>query len=487
MAQKIKWKRGISRKETPIRSEMIATGASKYVNKLIGVDNNNFLFLFKEDKGSAYFDINQIILMGKRISELINNNQNFIESHAEELRSSCQNLVKVAKTVGGKCDTKSKIEDLKIYFNDFLEAHFKFSAYMMIPIAIEEVIGRKVREQLKLNDKIGKDGEKLDYYLTKLLTPEKLPETNKEIRDLFRIVENIRKGNRKNSKSLIKLHWEKYRWLSVYSPDVKPYTLDYFDGKVKELLETKSLDNNFKNEDSEWSFDRVVDKLGLEGEILSLIKMLRKYVYLRTYRVEQLTKAYFYIQPLFQAISTKGDISLYEFCLCSLAELDTFLKGGNLPRTSELKERRNAYLYIIKGGKFTSFTGKEATITFESEVKERKVKSGRVKELKGTSVSMGIGEGPARIILDVKKLGSFCKDEVLITMMTNPDYVVVMNKASAVVTEEGGVLCHAAIVSRELGIPCVVGAKNATKVIANGDYVKVDADKGLVSIIQKVK
>lgn len=65
--------------------------------------------------------------------------------------------------------------------------------------------------------------------------------------------------------------------------------------------------------------------------------------------------------------------------------------------------------------------------------------------------------------------------------MTNPDYTILMNKACAIVTDEGGVTCHAAIVSRELGIPCIVGTKNATQILHNGDLIKVDAVQGIIT------
>jgi len=68
--------------------------------------------------------------------------------------------------------------------------------------------------------------------------------------------------------------------------------------------------------------------------------------------------------------------------------------------------------------------------------------------------------------------------------MTMPDFLSVMAKAAAIVTDEGGVTCHAAILARELHKPCVVGTKIATQVLKNGDYIEVDAVKGVVTVIK---
>ena len=100
--------------------------------------------------------------------------------------------------------------------------------------------------------------------------------------------------------------------------------------------------------------------------------------------------------------------------------------------------------------------------------------------VKGLGVSPGKGSGRARIILDVEGIKDFQEGEVLVTEMTTPDWVTAMKKASAIVTDLGGKTCHAAIVSRELGIPCVVGTEVATKTIKEGSIITVDGQRGLV-------
>jgi pyruvate,water dikinase len=75
----------------------------------------------------------------------------------------------------------------------------------------------------------------------------------------------------------------------------------------------------------------------------------------------------------------------------------------------------------------------------------------------------------------------------MVAVTTHPDYLLAMKKAIAIITDEGGVSCHAAITSRELGIPCIVGTKIATKVFKDGDLVEVDAEKGIVKILEKAK
>jgi pyruvate,water dikinase len=97
---------------------------------------------------------------------------------------------------------------------------------------------------------------------------------------------------------------------------------------------------------------------------------------------------------------------------------------------------------------------------------------------RGEPVGSKIGQGRAHVIMDVKEIGRFRSGEVLVTEMTDPDWEPIMKIASAIVTERGGRTCHAAIVSRELGIPCVIGAEGATQKIQSGQEITVDCSQG---------
>ncbi|MEM4588244.1 MAG: phosphoenolpyruvate synthase, partial [Nanopusillaceae archaeon] len=108
-----------------------------------------------------------------------------------------------------------------------------------------------------------------------------------------------------------------------------------------------------------------------------------------------------------------------------------------------------------------------------------KKKTGKIL-LKGIAASPGIGKGKVKIILGPQDFNKFQKGDVLVTKMTNPDFEPLMAMASAIVTDEGGHLSHAAIVSRELGKPAVVGTREATKILSDGTFITVDGTRGIV-------
>ena len=100
--------------------------------------------------------------------------------------------------------------------------------------------------------------------------------------------------------------------------------------------------------------------------------------------------------------------------------------------------------------------------------------------VRGLAASSGRATGAARILASADEGDDLVTGEILVAKMTSPDWVPTMRRASALVTDGGGITCHAAIVSRELGVPCVVGARNATTVLRDGEVITVDGAKGEV-------
>mgnify|MGYP001579924274 FL=1 len=109
----------------------------------------------------------------------------------------------------------------------------------------------------------------------------------------------------------------------------------------------------------------------------------------------------------------------------------------------------------------------------------------QLETLNGTCASLGTATGPVRVLTTLESISTMQEGEILVAPMTRPEYVPAMKKAIAIVTDEGGITSHAAIVSREMGKPCVIGTKNATKVLKNGWIVQVKAGHGQVLVLSK--
>ncbi len=145
-------------------------------------------------------------------------------------------------------------------------------------------------------------------------------------------------------------------------------------------------------------------------------------------------------------------------------------------------------IYIVQSRAITTLTKKknkeEVEIIKENKQEElnKNDKNTENEEilLTGIPASPGVVSGKVRIITSLDKLGTIKSGEILVAKMTSPDYVPAMKKAKAIITDEGGLTSHAAIVSRELGIPAIVGTEKATEILKDGVVITVDATKGIV-------
>lgn len=139
------------------------------------------------------------------------------------------------------------------------------------------------------------------------------------------------------------------------------------------------------------------------------------------------------------------------------------------------KDGKTGKLFIVQSRPETVYSLKLKTA---HSYKEYKIDQEAEPIVKGLSIGSKIGQGVVRVITDINKMKEFKKGEILVTRMTDPDWNSILTQASAVITDEGGKTAHSAIVSRELGIPCIVGTKEATKKLKTGMTVTVDCSSG---------
>lgn len=153
--------------------------------------------------------------------------------------------------------------------------------------------------------------------------------------------------------------------------------------------------------------------------------------------------------------------------------------ANQLPSQEEL-ERRSQH-FVLHAGKIHTRITLQAFLKTQNIALKQDVPD-REDEVRGQVAMPGKAAGRAYVLLKKSEVDRVQEGDILISGMTIPDYLPAMKRAAAFVTDEGGVTCHAAIVAREFGKPCVIGTKFATQLIQTGDWISVDADTGLVTI-----
>lgn len=160
-------------------------------------------------------------------------------------------------------------------------------------------------------------------------------------------------------------------------------------------------------------------------------------------------------------------------------EWHKYFENGTLPDKSVLFKRSKSCALLFDDKKMSIISGEESITEIENSVinKNQNISSN---EFKGTVAYPGTARGVVKIVHNPSKVSDFNAGDILVTSMTRPDYMPLMKKAAAIITDAGGVLCHAAITARELKKVAIIGTRVATKVLKDGDQVEVDAINGIV-------
>lgn len=285
----------------------------------------------------------------------------------------------------------------------------------------------------------------------------------------------------------LKKHSNKFFWLKNNYKDIQFLSPNYFLGSVTKEIKTRSreqIENEFQRLKTgparlRRKKNRIIKELKLTPKIVSTYKLLEILAQWQDQRKNMTLVGNFYLNELVKQIAKSKKLPLTEVRYMRPEEIKELLLEDKLIDKKILRARRRLSVWIGMKDKEWWFTEERAKKIQKMIFKE---KVAHQKSISGMPASPGTVIGKVKVVLDPQK-DKFYKNEILVTPMTRPEYLPLMRKAKAIVTDGGGITCHAAIVSREFGIPCVVGTKVATKILKNGDKVEVRAHRGMVTKI----
>lgn len=265
--------------------------------------------------------------------------------------------------------------------------------------------------------------------------------------------------------------YEQFKWLSCLDVHNKPWTKEQFKDQIKPFANASTKKTI--------PFAKIIRELKFTKKDLDYLRMAKRFVYIKDSRDDFRRQRVFYSQVLFNEIGRRMGISLEDSSYLQEQEIIDFLSDRKTINSQIIEQRKKGFaVYLDSHKKLVCLEGKQIPIVlklFKLIFKEEKPT-----EITGRVASKGTAKGKVTIVHGVKDLSKVQIGNILVAVTTHPDYVSAMRKASAIVTDEGGITSHAAIVSREFGIPCIVGCKNATKVLRDGDLVEVNAIDGKV-------
>ncbi|OGE87801.1 MAG: hypothetical protein A3J07_03760 [Candidatus Doudnabacteria bacterium RIFCSPLOWO2_02_FULL_49_13] len=286
----------------------------------------------------------------------------------------------------------------------------------------------------------------------------------------------------------IKRHTKKFCW-AYYVYEGPAVDEQYFFDALRDLRQRKISPRNDLQRHAinlrgiRQKQKNVLAKLKLTVYERELVSLARDSVYYKAYRRELQSHSYYLIEPLLAEIGRRLHLSLKQVRMLLPPEIKKALTTGQL-NLNEIQNRQKLLFYDYNSRKGPiCLSGQKARAFINKNVINEKLNL-KVKEFVGTTAYPGKVKGKIRIINSPDQMHKMEKGNILVAITTSPNLMPAIRMAKAIVTEEGGLTCHAAIVARELRIPTVVGAGAVAHVLKDGYIVEVDANKG---IVRKIK
>lgn len=441
-----------------------ATLKQRHITENLGIPTNGkWEGWLKEHELNEYFSSLQ-----KKISNPSWN----INQHVNAFFRNSSALQKASHDLAQAPHRGSTNQEIIRAYSRYVACYPPYNIYIWLPWAITEMIEDWFVK--KLSEKFTDWKEVYE----RIARPPRLSEMEQLERTL--LCWKIRRGGRKDLESLTR----RFGYLGSYSVSTPPWKSDDLAKLISDIKDPRhhlsELEKSRKRALA--GISKSLTQLKKYPILYRVGKTINVYTWLRNERADAYKRALAISQPFYRWFEKHFAIPKYWAADLTRQEILDTLKENKLACSlSELQMRTRhgcvAYSTLKKTAVVSNPKKQLAFI-------KRFVPNYGINQqthVQGRPTSPGVVTGRVFRILHLKNVEKMPKGAVLIANMTHPDYMPAIRKASAIVTDEGGVVCHAAIISRELKIPCITGTGEATKIFKNGDRVEVDATKGVVS------
>jgi phosphohistidine swiveling domain-containing protein len=489
-------KHALTVKQSLLYTDLSVIGnKSQYFSDVLGVDYqlNNVRYLDGRISWNYDDDIeyNRALLFSRNLNSAIGL---FIKS----LQRETANLKKVADEISNQGDFSNlSAEALENSFKRYVEAYLRNMPFLFMFWNTEKLLTKQI-EEFDLAALYKKD--EIDKVLNSVLIPSGANYIAKERESLLRIASRIVEDQELNralstapleevadslsSKpevdALLTTHIDQFAFTSTAFHLNPPLSKVAVLQRVKELL-SENVEQLIERERrakeaQKQKYDQLMISLEQFPEVSERIKLLQDLLFWKNERIDIQFLSDYRVRGLFQEVANRMSITLQELVFLTYGEIEHWFRAGTLPiDKSTIEKRANGYDYLVDGG--------QVTISTEFELDETSIEAGEVREIRGDIANPGKAEGIVKIVSGMDDISKIDKGDILVTSMTRPEMIMALEKAAAFVTDQGGRLCHAAIVSREMNKPCIIGTELATKVLKDGQRVQVDADQGIVRLL----
>ena len=455
----------------PLAVENVARNWSGHIKKTVGSGETPLFFLYQKGQCLIYSYESKHQEIINYVFNKISKNKAYITKVKDifDQRSRViEKFIKELETSHFRSLSNQELIEIKNKYNNLYDQILPYGE--PLPHFLKEKLHSVLKEYFIDQKKI----TEAEFEL--LITPNYQSFLSKENQELFKIFKKFSRFPDYLNNQL-KRHYQKYKWILFdYSSII--VNLKYFQKRAGVFGKTPPEIADYAKLKRQKS--RIIKKYKVDLKFQYYLDILDKLYYLMDKKKEILTHFHFAITPLYKEVGRRLGLSLEEVRWFLWSELKDVLenKPALTGKIAASREKFSVIKFYEGRADFLDF-GKSQKIVKDIRADQQAL----VNKLKGTPASAGKVRGTVCYLKSAKENNKIKKGQILVVSNTTPDFMPALKKAAAIVTNEGGLTCHAAIVSRELKIPSIVGTKIATQVFKDGDLVEVDANLGIIKKI----
>lgn len=461
--------------EQPINKHILQMERHIYDKDVIGCVQQNTIFWNEKGYGHWFWSKQDIQALNESGKKLLDH-ETAKKSIQEQTKAVKGYWITAKKLIEATDKNQSKIELTNIYDKYIYALRRVYAHFITTTEHVIFPIESRLKEILK--NKFPKDDD--DFYII-LTTPEKPDFLFQELQDWKKVLENPTKEN-------ILTHTKEYSILlaNVFSKEeVLEWAKNRIEQKSLEDIEKEIQESEERKKQLKIKQDDIFKKLNSkQAEELSWF--IREGAITRLLLKSCWNGEAYNLLSFYKKIARVAECSVQDVCMFyTWKEIIDLLQDNVNISKEELEKRKEYFLLHFSNQEINAYSGKEA-LDMKKKILDPSLPSKDIKSFSGSIANKGKVIGKAKIVKadNPNKLAEIAStlepDNILVTGMTNPTMMVLVNKVKGIITDEGGIACHAAIISRELNLPCVVGCSIATLVLKDGDLIELDADKGIV-------
>src|SRR3989339_43533 len=487
------WEFIVNRTYLPFSMSLMAFDSSKRsLDKIFSVPVGDYHSCYEDDHYLA--KNSREIFANEQIKAFIKDGPSFLWRMPKMCEQKGHKIIKLTKDLSLINFSKLNIQEIKNHLDSFSVLLREFSGFIQYPLTLENFFEKKIDEIIKKYS----GGENTESLKKDLVEPIKFNESQDEKFAFLKIAEKIRNklelgkisqfniGKIINSDAplyenvrkdlnnhLAEFGWLQLRWLNGKLMTREDLT-DRLTHLPKDLSEQISFFSEKSNEIKKKT-EEFIEKNSVSKDDSEMIWLVKEYVFLRTFRSDIINRSFSHAIPLLREIAYRLKILYEDVLYMSPEEISACLDKGSVINDIKISERKKKWALFREGDEIFILQGKQAEEFANIQGFKKKLFKDQ-EEIKGQTAYPGKAKGTIKIVLTTNDLKKILKGDILVAVMTFPSYIAALEKAAAFVTNEGGILCHASIIAREMKKPCIIGTKIATRVLHDGDLVEVDAD-----------